>query len=128
MAIQLVCSTLDVLSSDLVGPVCVIGTTRSVFNGAGGLRGAVMVNTPSDDNVDWTSFGFEPAKFGLNVSEMSGKEINRDREKQRWVRKYYYFPILIEENMVSEILTRQLITACELSRNITIGQKICFVS
>lgn len=37
-------------------PVCVIGTTRSascwtVF------REAVMVNTPSDDNVDCTSFG-----------------------------------------------------------------------
>lgn len=76
--IQLVCSTLDVLSSDLVGPVCVIGTTRSVFNGAGGLRGAVMVKTPSDDNVDWTSFGFEPAVFGLYV--MGGKEMERERE------------------------------------------------
>lgn len=43
------------------GPVCVIGTTRSVFTGAGGLRGAVMVNTPSDDNEDCTSFGLLPA-------------------------------------------------------------------
>lgn len=34
------------------GPVCVIGTTRSVFGGAIGLRGAVTVKTPSDDNDD----------------------------------------------------------------------------
>lgn len=42
------------VSSGLIcaGPVCVIGTTRSVFKGAGGLRGAVMVNTPSDDRDD----------------------------------------------------------------------------
>lgn len=43
------------------GPVCVIGTTRSVLVGTAGLRGAVTVNTPSDDNDDWTSFGFVPA-------------------------------------------------------------------
>lgn len=36
----------------VAGPVCVIGTTRSVFTGVGGLRGAVIVNTPSDDNDD----------------------------------------------------------------------------
>lgn len=36
-------------------PVCVIGTTRSAFSSD--LRDAVMVNTPSDDNVDCTSFG-----------------------------------------------------------------------
>lgn len=46
------------VSSVLVGPVCVIGTTRSVSTGAGGLRGAVMVNTPSDDRLDWTSLAF----------------------------------------------------------------------
>lgn len=34
------------------GPVCVIGTTRSVFGGAIGLRGAVIVKIPSDDNDD----------------------------------------------------------------------------
>lgn len=52
-----------VVSSGLIcaGPVCVIGTTRSVFNGTAGLRGAVMVNTPSDDRDDWTSFGLLPA-------------------------------------------------------------------
>lgn len=43
------------------GPVCVIGTTRSVFGGGVGLRGAVTVNTPSEDNEDCTSFGLIPA-------------------------------------------------------------------
>lgn len=38
-------------------PVCVIGTTRSAS--WIGLRDAVIVNTPSDDRVDCTSFGFE---------------------------------------------------------------------
>lgn len=34
------------------GPVCVIGTTRSAFGARAGLRGAVTVSTPSDDNDD----------------------------------------------------------------------------
>lgn len=38
-------------------PVCVMGTTRSAS--WMGLRDAVIVNTPSDDSVDWTSFGLE---------------------------------------------------------------------
>lgn len=50
------------VSSDFgAGPVCVIGTSLSVFVGWIGLRGAVTVNTPSDDNDDWTSFGLVPA-------------------------------------------------------------------
>lgn len=44
-------------SAGFVGPVCVIGTTRSVFCWTV-LRDAVMVSTPSDDNDDCTSFGF----------------------------------------------------------------------
>lgn len=43
------------------GPVCVIGTTRSAFGASAGLRGAVTVNTPSDDNDDWMSLGLMPA-------------------------------------------------------------------
>jgi len=42
----------DESSSFLVGPVCVIGTTRSAFCCSGCLRVAVMVSTPSDDNDD----------------------------------------------------------------------------
>lgn len=38
-------------SAGFVGPVCVIGTTRSVFCGTD-LRAAVIVSTPSDDNDD----------------------------------------------------------------------------
>lgn len=41
-----------VSSSFFDGPVCVIGTTRSVLTGSAGLRAAVMVNTPSEDNDD----------------------------------------------------------------------------
>lgn len=40
------------LSSVLDGPVCVIGTTRSVFGATAGLRGPVIVSTPSDDSDD----------------------------------------------------------------------------
>lgn len=54
----LVCGLSSVFGA---GPVCVIGTTRSVFGGWMGLRGAVTVNTPSDDNEDCTSFGLMPA-------------------------------------------------------------------
>lgn len=63
LASELVVDAAEDGSSVLVwaGPVCVIGTTRSVFTGAGGLRGAVMVNTPSEDNDDCTSFGLLPA-------------------------------------------------------------------
>lgn len=46
----------DDSSSFFDGPVCVIGTTRSVFC-CTCLRAAVMVSTPSDDNDDCTSFG-----------------------------------------------------------------------
>lgn len=53
------------------GPVCVIGTTRSVFSGTAGLRGAVIVNTPSDDKDDWTSFGFVPAADKQNKQIVS---------------------------------------------------------
>lgn len=38
-------------SAGFAGPVCVIGTTRSVFCGTV-LRAAVMVSTPSDDKDD----------------------------------------------------------------------------
>lgn len=38
-------------SAGFAGPVCVIGTTRSVFCGTA-LRAAVMVSTPSDDKDD----------------------------------------------------------------------------
>lgn len=69
------------VSSGLIcaGPVCVIGTTRSVFKGAGGLRGAVMVNTPSDDRDDWTSFGLLPA--GNEYLRVNCREMKLQKEK-----------------------------------------------
>lgn len=56
-------STLGWLESVFVdGPVWVIGTKRSEFCWIAGLRGAVTVNTPSEDNVDEISFGLTPAE------------------------------------------------------------------
>lgn len=97
---------LDCTSSGFVfaGPVCVIGTTRSVFTGAGGLRGAVIVNTPSDDNDDWTSFKLEPAGnwyFRTNCREMklsnegNAKSVGEIRHPLLTRKKYFYLPMFI---------------------------------
>ena len=52
-----VVSTFLSLSSFEEGPVCEMGTTRSVFGGGNFFMGAVTVKSPSDDNDDVTLSG-----------------------------------------------------------------------
>lgn len=64
------------------GPVCVIGTTRSVFGGWIGLRGAVTVNTPSEDNDDCTSFWLMPA--GNWYRRVNWREMKLQQNPNGW--------------------------------------------
>lgn len=53
-------------ASLMVGPVCCIGTVRSVSIGCCCFFCALTVKTPSDDKVDVTSLGFvSPVKQGI---------------------------------------------------------------